>query len=176
VRRSLLRGDSDVIGRAGNAVRLRSSEISLVLRRLRAPCTPHNKQASMDLAISWRMKRLAYAPTTASSSPSSNRCKTHCRSWNATRRRKTFPYAYPASRVRRSLLRSGVYNCATIWRTTNGEWRAVFHTTIRGGIEAVRVIVLVDVRYKYRFCSCGKPGLNVACALTDPVATNTEVI
>jgi hypothetical protein len=26
---------------------------------------------------------------------------------------------------------SGVYNCATIWRMTNGEWRAVFHTTIR---------------------------------------------
>jgi len=26
---------------------------------------------------------------------------------------------------------SGVYNCATIWRMTNGECRAVFHTTIR---------------------------------------------
>jgi hypothetical protein len=26
---------------------------------------------------------------------------------------------------------SGVYNCASIWRMTNGEWRAVFHTTIR---------------------------------------------
>ena len=26
---------------------------------------------------------------------------------------------------------SGVYNCATVWRMTNGEWRAVFHTTIR---------------------------------------------
>jgi hypothetical protein len=26
---------------------------------------------------------------------------------------------------------SGLYNCATIWRMTNGEWRAVFHTTIR---------------------------------------------
>jgi hypothetical protein len=26
---------------------------------------------------------------------------------------------------------SGVYNAATIWRMTNGEWRAVFHTTIR---------------------------------------------
>jgi hypothetical protein len=26
---------------------------------------------------------------------------------------------------------SGVYNCVTIWQMTNGEWRAVFHTTIR---------------------------------------------
>jgi len=26
---------------------------------------------------------------------------------------------------------SGVYNCGTIWRMTNGEWRAVFHTMIR---------------------------------------------
>jgi hypothetical protein len=26
---------------------------------------------------------------------------------------------------------SGVYNAATIWRMTNGEWRAVFHTTVR---------------------------------------------
>src|SRR5947208_1977585 len=48
----------------------------------------------MDRAISWRMKRPAYAPTTVSSSPSRSRCKTHCPSWNTTGRRKTFPYAY----------------------------------------------------------------------------------
>src|SRR4051794_2979654 len=59
----------------------------------------------MDRVISWRMKRHVYAPTTASSSPWSNRCKTHCPSRNATGRRKTFPYAYSESRVRRSLLR-----------------------------------------------------------------------
>jgi len=44
VRRSLLRGDSDVIGRAGNGARPRSSGISLGLRRLRAPCKPHNNK------------------------------------------------------------------------------------------------------------------------------------
>ena len=43
VGRSPLRGDSDVIVYAGNAVRPRSSGISLVLRRLRAPCRLHNK-------------------------------------------------------------------------------------------------------------------------------------
>ena len=75
--------------------RPRSSGISLGLRRLRAPCKPPSKSASMDRAISSRMKRPAYAPATASSSPSRNRCKTHCLSLNATGRRKTFARFVP---------------------------------------------------------------------------------
>ena len=46
VRQSLLRGlrgDSDAVAGAGNAVRPRSLKISLVLQHLRAPCKPHNK-------------------------------------------------------------------------------------------------------------------------------------
>jgi len=40
-----------------------------------APCKLRNKSISTDLWIWWRMKRPAYAHPTASSSPSSNRCK-----------------------------------------------------------------------------------------------------
>src|SRR5262249_37619875 len=89
VRRSLLRGDSDVIERAGNAVRPHSSRISRGPRHPRAPWKPHNKSTSRNPVISWRMKRPVYAPTTASSSPSRNRYKTHRLSSNATRRHKT---------------------------------------------------------------------------------------
>ena len=95
VRRSLLRGDSDVIGCAGNAVRHRSSGIFLGLRRLHAPCTPRNKLTSTDLATSWRTRRPVYAPTTASSSPSKNRCRTHCLSRNAIGRRRTSARVLP---------------------------------------------------------------------------------
>jgi hypothetical protein len=34
----------------------------------------------------------------------------------------------------------------------------------------------LDCNLKYIFLYHGKPGLNVACALTDPVTTNTTVI
>jgi hypothetical protein len=43
----------------------------------------------MDRVISWRMKRPAYAPTTASSSPSRNRCRNRSRSPIVTRTHKT---------------------------------------------------------------------------------------
>jgi len=76
----------------------------------------------MDLAISWRMKRPAYAPISASLSPSRSRCKTHCPSWNATGRRKTFPYAYPDSRVRRSLLRGRRRGERSFWITLTHDF------------------------------------------------------
>jgi hypothetical protein len=46
--------DSDIIGRAGNAIRLRSSGIFLVLWRPRATCKPRNKSAGTlfeDVAV-----------------------------------------------------------------------------------------------------------------------------
>ena len=46
-------------------------------------------QLSMDLAISWRMKRPVYAPVTASSGPSRNRCRNRSHSPTATRTHRT---------------------------------------------------------------------------------------
>src|SRR5438045_3804338 len=53
------------------------------------------------------MKRPACAPTAASSSPLSNRCKTHCPSWNATGTRKTSaPFLSPQSREAKPFART----------------------------------------------------------------------
>src|SRR5438045_4169381 len=108
----------------------------------------------MDRAISWRMKGPAYAPTTASSSPSRNRCKTRCPSWNATGRRKTFPYAYPDSRVRRSLLRGRQRGERSFWVNVRTRGGAIKDP--RQGSDAK-----CDVCYSDRRTLCRAPEENL---------------